>query len=269
MLDVCGSIPGEDPVEPVPAPGATVIAWQDDIAVAQATSDEEGRFDLVLTEGVYDFSAGRYEDEIGERVDGVEVRAGQEVEVNLLLFPMDVAFKPNLYLYPRQTTDVDVTLGLCPGCEVIDSEPEYGNGWHVSVEPGGLIDGQYGYLFYEAEIPRRYPLTSGWSVTAAELLTFFEQTLDAYGLNQTERNDFIDYWSEHLAPSPHYGVYPLVEASVLDGLVGLQISPAPDTLYRLWFVITFEEGPLSVPEPEITPLVRQGFTAVEWGVLLR
>ncbi len=269
MLDVCGSMPGEDPVDPIPAPGATATAWQDGSAVAQAVSDEEGRFDLVLAEGTYDFSAERNEGEVGDLVEGVEVRAGQEVEVILLLRPMDVGWKPNLYLYPQQTTDVDVTLGLCHGCELIDSEPEYGHGWHVSVEPGGLIDGRYGYLFYEAQIPRRYPLTSGWSVPAAELSSFFEQTLDAYGLNQTERDDFVDYWSEHLAPAPYYGVYPLVEAAVLDGLVGLRISPAPDTLFRLWFVITFEDGPASLPEPEISPVVRQGFTAVEWGVILR
>jgi hypothetical protein len=49
---------------------------------------------------------------------------------------------------------------------VVQSEPEYSDGWQVTVEPDGTIDGRYGYLFYEAEVPRRYTPAGGWSVAA-------------------------------------------------------------------------------------------------------
>ncbi|MBN2493014.1 MAG: carboxypeptidase regulatory-like domain-containing protein [Deltaproteobacteria bacterium] len=268
MLEQGTGLPGNPSSHRVPAEGATVRAWQDDAQVGQASTDEEGRFELALPAGTYDVAAERG-GLSGDRIDDVELPAGETVEVELVLVAMDVVCKPNLYLYPQQTIDVDVTLGLCQGCQVIESEPAYGDGWHVSVDPDGLIDGQYGYLFYEADVPRRYALASGWSVPETELASFFDRTLDAYGLNQTEKADFVDYWNDHLAPAPYYGIYPLVEPAVLDGLVGLQIDPLPDEVFRLWFVITYEQEPLSPPEPEITALVRQGFTAVEWGVILR
>ena len=106
-------------------------------------------------------------------------------------------------------------------------------------------------------------------IAAAEVSTFFTRTLDAYGLTRAERDDFVDYWSEHLVPAPYYSVYPLVDDAVLDPMVALYIDPMPDTVFRLWFVIAPDEGPLSLPEPDITPIVREGFTVMEWGVILR
>ncbi len=260
---------GDEPPYVTPAAGATVAAWQDDVLVQQTVTDDEGGYSLVLDEGVYDITAERNEWETGDRVEGVEVLAGLGVEVNLTLYSEDMVDKPNIYLYPTERTEVDVRLGLCHGCQVTQSEPEYGGGWHVTVDPDGLIDGRYTYLFYEAEVPRRYALASGWSIAAAEVSTFFTRTLDAYGLTRAERDDFVDYWSEHLVPAPYYSVYPLVDDAVLDPMVALYIDPMPDTVFRLWFVIAPDEGPLSLPEPDITPIVREGFTVMEWGVILR
>ncbi len=261
---------GDEPPYTTPAAGATVAAWQDGVLIKETLTGEEGGYSLVLDEGMYDITAERYEEwELGDRVEGVEVQAGLEVEVNLTLYSNDMVDKPNIYLYPTERTEVDVRLGLSHGCRVTHSEPEYGDGWHVSVAPDGLIDGRYTYLFYEAEIPRRYAMSSGWSVAAAEVSTFFTQALDAYGLTRAERDDFVNYWSEHLAPAPYYSVYPLMDDAVLDPMVALYIDPAPDTVFRLWFVIASDEGPQSLPEPDITPVVREGFTVVEWGVILR
>ncbi len=54
----------------------------------------------------------------------------------------------------------------------------------------------------------------------------------------------------------------------VDAKVGLDIHPAPDSVFRLWFAISPADAPVSLPEPEVAPMVRQGFTAVEWGVIL-
>jgi len=50
--------------------------------------------------------------------------------------------------------------------------------------------------------------------------------------------------------------------------VGLNISPAPDSLFRLWLVISPEQEAKALVPPEVTPLERYGFTAVEWGVII-
>jgi hypothetical protein len=61
--------------------------------------------------------------------------------------------KPNIYIYPTEKITLDVQLIFPNGGKIIASEPEYLNGWHIRVEPSGLINNQYHFLFYEARIP--------------------------------------------------------------------------------------------------------------------
>ncbi len=263
-------IEGSDPMYPeftAPAAGATVTARQDGTPVADAVTGEDGKYALVLPAGTYDFSVARYEDEIGDNRVGLEIPAWESFELDLYLGAGMVVFKPNLYLYPTLTTRVDVLLGLCPGCRVVASDPEYGDGWHVTVEPGGLIDGRHTYLFYEAVVPPGTPSGCGWSIRSADLADFFTRTLDAYGFTPAERNDFVEYWPDALEPAPYYQVFPMLGADV-DAKVDLDIHPAPESVFRLWFAIRPADAPVSLPEPEVAPMVRQGFTAVEWGVII-
>ncbi len=260
-----------DPSVPIyegPAENAIVAAWQGNALVAETTTNQNGQYRLTLPEGIYTVSVERNDWETGESFRNVAVFSGEETVQNLTLYSEAMVDKPNLYLYPTETTDVSVTLDLCWTCEVTQSIPEYGDGWNVTVEPSGRIDGEYTYLFYEAEVPRRYPLLSGWSVPAGDIPTFFEDTLLAYGLTDAETFDFVDFWSDHLPPAPHYAVFPLVEAEIIDPMVGLNIEPTPDSVFRLWFVVSPEAGPSALPEPDIRPVVRTGFTAVEWGVII-
>lgn len=251
-----------------PASGATVSAWQGQQLIAAALTGDDGEYSLSLPEGIYDITAERREWESGDKESDVAVFAGQETIVDLTLLSEAMVDKPNLYLYPEETSEVDVLLTPAWGCEITQSIPEYGDGWHVTVEPSGLIDGQYTYLFYESEIPRRFPLGEGWSVPAGDLAEFFEQTLTAYGFTALETFDFVDYWTVHLPVAPYYGVYPITEATFLDPLVSLDIQPIPDSLFRLWLVISPEEQAQSLPVPAVTPMTRIGFTAAEWGVIV-
>ncbi|RJO71856.1 MAG: carboxypeptidase regulatory-like domain-containing protein [Myxococcales bacterium] len=257
-----------DPVWIGPAVGATVTVIQNDELIAEATVDDQGAYSFTLSPGLYRMSAQRNAWETGDQRGAVQVFARQETIVDFTITTEAMADKPNLYLYPTQTTEVSVTLGLCWTCEVTQSIPEYGQGWQVTVSPDGLIDGQYRYLFYEAEIPHRFPLAEGWAVPAADVAEFFDQTLTAYGFTPAETADFVDYWSVHLPLAPFYAVYPLSAAQILDPLAELFIEPAPDSLFRLWFVISPETSARPLLAPAIAPMTRQGFTAVEWGVVL-
>ena len=63
--------------------------------------------------------------------------------------------KPVIYLYPKQSTDVSVTLGY-PEEELTYTYPAYEDGWRVHAEPDGrltnLKDGStHYYLFWEGD----------------------------------------------------------------------------------------------------------------------
>lgn len=45
----------------------------------------------------------------------------------------------------------------------------------------------------------------------------------------------------------------------------LEITPAPDTLLRVFMAFYPSEEAVDIPAQEITPCQRQGFTVVEWG----
>ncbi|MDD5306847.1 MAG: hypothetical protein PHU25_05950 [Deltaproteobacteria bacterium] len=179
-----------------------------------------------------------------------------------------VASAPNIYLYPEATTQVKGTLGLAQSGDLLVSIPEYGNGWNVTVEPSGLINGIYDYLYYESRVEEPAQDTEGWAVMQPQIFDFFESTLAIYGFTQNEIADFITYWKPGLQKATCYLVYPQLDEQVSQ-MMTLTVDPAPDTMMRLWFVVKPRETCDELPAPAIEPLTRTGFTAVEWGVVLQ
>ena len=174
--------------------------------------------------------------------------------------------KPAVYLYPKEDSMVSVKLrvkGL-----ITKDMPAYKNGWNVFATKEGIIDNKYDYLFYEAFLfGAKFP-ESGWIVGYGDLRNWFEDNLVRLGLNEKEKNQFIDYWIKEL-PKANYYQIKLADKKFLDEYMGLDISPKPDTEIRL----LFEFAPLSekivIDEPEQTAPKRNGFTVVEWGGILK
>lgn len=195
-----------------------------------------------------------------------EVPNGEGTSYLDLFYDVDMsADAPNLYLYPVETTRVTVALGFPLGGEVVLSDPPYEEGWEVTVEPDGTIEGEHPYLFYEARLPYRVQRETGWVLPADGLEAGFQRLLAAYGFRGREITDFVDYWLPRMTGAPYYGIHPLPA----DELVTLAVSPAPDRIQRLWLFMEPLAAPLSVtPPPAPGPLVRDGFTAVEWGAFL-
>ena len=180
-----------------------------------------------------------------------------------------VVRKPNIYLYPETHQSISVQLVFPLGGKIIQSFPDYGAGWLVDVDPDGRINGQYDYLFYEAQVPDRYQYSSGWIIRGDTLSAFFTHVMAGAGFTTREISDFIDYWAPRLSYRSLLEVYPQ-QTEQLNGLIQVDIRPVPACQLRLFFVIR----PVLVHQPDLTtphlPTVeRKGYQFAEWGVILK
>jgi len=230
--------------------------------VATLTTDGQGRFGLAGVAG------GDYWLQVpceGHTYTFDMTNGASTDYADLLFYPNLYARAPNLYLYPETVTEVSVRLGFPQGGAVVVSEPPYGDGWQVQVAPDGIIDGQWGYLFYEARLPRRVQTEQGWVFDGGTVEADLRALLARLGFRGREIDDFVDYWVPHLETSPWWAAYPMEP----EALVALTIDPVPLQVHRVWLYLVPLAGPVSLPEPTLpAPLDREGFVAVEWGVVL-
>ncbi len=176
--------------------------------------------------------------------------------------------KPVIYLYPEKQTSV--TVKLSPKGRMTASIPAYGNGWNVNVKPSGSIDGKYGYLFYETEIPAAeiYMPLQGFLVSYDGLAEFFDGILPEVGLQGQEIIDFKNWWLDgRLTPAKFYLIR-LLDRNTIENIEPMTIDPKPDTVIRIRFLFTPLDSRIETLEPLIETPQRQGFTAVEWGGLV-
>ena len=177
--------------------------------------------------------------------------------------------KPNIYLYPEETTDVQVKL--LDSSQITVSIPVYEeNGWNVTASPDGKLvtakGDEYGYLFYESEIHGiGFQYKEGFYLPSQNRNEAFGRILSLYGLNETEKADFKEYWSARLNPDADYYMYPQINEAC-DAESPFNITPVPDSVLRLWFVYKkTDNGPDLITEPKVPSFERKGFTVVEWG----
>lgn len=176
------------------------------------------------------------------------------------------AKKPNIYLYPETETEITVIFGK-PGYLTL-SIPEYNDGWTVTASPDGTLTDKdknsYDYLFYEALVKRKaFSTEEGFVITANKRAEAFREILASYGFNEQETADFIEYWADYLKDGTDYVMHPMLTEGV-DNAMPLTFSVKPDGIYRIWFGFAEYSGDEIMP-PEITPIVRKGFTVIEWG----
>jgi hypothetical protein len=203
--------------------------------------------------------------------------------------------KPVIYLYPQKPTKVAVQFAA--PIDLTLSIPAYVNGWNMLAQPNGTLQdlqpqftdcgainsttlgseyaqsacekNDYPYLYWAGYIGRSFPhLNEGWVVSQSDIRAFLEKELIVAGLNQKEKDDMISYWVPELSGfgAPYYRLS-FLQTDQMNTLVPLNITPKPDTEFRiflLWSPLT--AMPSIQLQPEILqPLVRRGFTVVEWG----
>jgi hypothetical protein len=187
--------------------------------------------------------------------------------------PLAECGKPVIYLYPEETTDINVQLYLQGGFTA--SIPPYGEkGWTVTAAPDGTLlnhaDGQqYSYLFWEG-FNSAYPQPKHFDVVARDdVPMYLINTLWSYGLNQTEIRDFMEFWLPRMQKARYYKVS-WIDTEAFNQLAPLSLSKKPENILRI--LMEYEElaEPVaSNPMPTPEPMERNGFTVVEWGGVLK
>ncbi|MDD3807569.1 MAG: hypothetical protein PHE86_06000 [Candidatus Marinimicrobia bacterium] len=132
--------------------------------------------------------------------------------------------------------------------------------------PNGRIDNIYDFLFYEASVSDLWQVEQGWGVSREDLSGFFLENLSAYGFNNREIDDFLEYWIPLLNGSPYYAIYPQYTSHIAD-VITLTISKTPDSVLRLFYVIKEVSEVKTLSEPVIPEFDRIGFAVTEWGVI--
>ncbi len=176
--------------------------------------------------------------------------------------------KPVVYLYPQTETAFKVAVGA----EVTKSEPIYAKGWSGIAKPGGeLVVGGKSYpnLFWEGKGMGVYPKVDfGKIVKSSEVKSAISEDLAYMGLNAREIADFNAYWLEKIPQSKYIRLSWLTNAE-LDVLAPLYIQPKPDSTIRVFLDFAGYDNPISLMGQKLPKLERRGFTAVEWGGLLK
>lgn len=173
--------------------------------------------------------------------------------------------KPVIYLYPEHETEVSVKLDL--NGQLTCVYPAYNGGWQVVASPDGtLTDAQgqtYNYLYWEGITDTTWDMTKGFCVKGEDTAAFLEDALAKLGLTRREANEFIVYWLPLMQENPYNII--AFQTDVYTDAAKLEITPAPDTLIRVFMAWQASETPVDIPPQELTAPVRSGFTAVEWG----
>ncbi len=177
-----------------------------------------------------------------------------------------MAEKPVIYLYPAEKTDITVKLDYHG--ELFVTYPSYGEGWSVTAYPDGTIinkaDGQeYSYLFWEGSADSEYDFSAGFVVKGGDTEAFLKEKLKFMGLLPKEYNEFIVYWLPKMIANPFNLISFQGKAYTDDA--PLEISPAPDSVLRVFMAFKPLERAIEVPEQKLEPFQRKGFTVIEWG----
>ena len=175
--------------------------------------------------------------------------------------------KPVIYLYPEEETEVTVSLDY--GGELTCTYPAISaeNAWTVTAAPDGTLTdsaGQtYSYLYWEGVSREEYDFSEGFCVPGGDTAAFLEEALAQLGLTRREANEFIVYWLPRMEQNPYNLI--AFQGEAYTDRARLTVTPAPDSVLRVFMAWKGLEEPVDIPPPELSAFQRQGFALVEWG----
>lgn len=166
--------------------------------------------------------------------------------------------KPVIYLYPQETTNVEVKLDF--NGELIATYPNYNNGWSVTAEPDGTLTNQtdgreYSYLFWEGLYDHNWDLSTGFVVRGKDTIAFLQEKLAKLGLTPREYNEFIVYWYPLMKDNP-YNLIHFAGKEYTDA-APLTITPTPDSLLRVFMVYKPVTEKIEIPEQSLASFERK------------
>lgn len=176
------------------------------------------------------------------------------------------AAKPVIYLYPEQTTEVEVKLKYSG--ELTCTYPAYNDGWRVLAQPDGTLTDvetgrEYSYLYWEGEGYDFCDMTEGFVIRGEDTAAFLQTTLEKLGMMPREYNEFIVYWLPQMEGNT-YNLITFQQESYTDN-VPLTITPMPDSMLRVFMAWKPLAESVEIKEPVLEAFERTGFAVVEWG----
>ena len=176
-----------------------------------------------------------------------------------------VSYKPMIYLYPEEITEVTVKLGKP---ELLTTTyPKYNDSWNVTAYPNGdLKDNNKTYygLYWEGLNTLNPTFEDGFVVSKENLISFLEEKLNILGLTEREANEFIIYWLPILEQN-EFNLIRFESIEEINNQMPLIINPTPDSIIRVLMEYKPLDKEIDIKEQKLTTPVREGFTLVEWG----
>lgn len=175
-----------------------------------------------------------------------------------------LVYKPVIYLYPTQKTDIEVVLDF--NGALTTTYPKYNNGWSVTASPDGTLtanEREYYCLFWEGKPNVEYDLTKGFCIKGEETEEFLEKSLKELGLTDKEANEFIIFWLPKMENNK-YNIISFQDELYTEN-AKLNVTPAPDTVIRVFMAWKASDEFKEMEAQALTSLKRNGFTLVEWG----
>lgn len=192
--------------------------------------------------------------------------------IGVLLWPqitnsIRYEWKPIIYIYPKEDTNVKISLSHPENLSV--TYPKYEDGWEVrALKDGTLMDSnskKYYALYWESKKNQKNPMKEdGFVVKRKDTISFLEEKLEILGLNYKESNEFIMYWLPILEKS-NYNYIRFQTMEEINENMELIIDPKPDTLIRVRMEYKPLKEKINVKEQKLTKVEREGYTVVEWG----
>lgn len=194
---------------------------------------------------------------------------GEFVDVSDFELDPNVSYKPVIYLYPEDTMDVNVTLDL--DGKLTYTCPLYEDGWKITAAPDGTLTDEtgtkYPYLFWEGEVTIQADLSKGFCIKGTNTSEFLNEALLTLGLNEQECADFLEFWLPFMEKNPYNLI--TFQTDTYTDAAKLNISPAPDSVLRVYMVFMPLQEEMEVEAPVLKGFDRTGFSVVEWGGSVR
>lgn len=175
--------------------------------------------------------------------------------------------KPVIYLYPTEPTECSLRIDL-DGVLTCTYPAHGGDGWqNFTAAPDGTLifpDGrEYYCLYWEGLLREQSPITSGFCVKGEDTAAFLADALPKLGLTPREANEMIIYWLPRMQDNA-YNVISF-DTAAYENAARLDVTPAPDTVIRVFMSWYGSDVPVSLPAETLTAPAREGFVVVEWG----
>ena len=170
-------------------------------------------------------------------------------------------------MYSEQDLELDICV--TPVGKLTFTYPEHNEGWNVELKGNKIRvdDKPYDYLFWEGERSLITIPDSGFVVSGDETVQFLEESLDKFGLNSKEANDFITYWGPELVRNDANHIT-FIYGETYDELIGeIECSIPVEFELRLFMLYTPCNAEKKVKKQTLPKVERseEGLRLIEWG----